>query len=380
MADTLNDLIKQHYPQTEKAVETTTIETEPVVPVEVKTETITETTTTEQPEFNIEHFNKRFGKEFKSEDELKSIFDLPTKVSELETKASELVKLKAEYEALQQKHNEVGKWVDPKKFFANEELYKTNLMLKKYPDKDISVMTKVSTMDVDKADNIDLLIMNELLQNPKIKGGEAGAKELVANELGIDLEDKTTWDQLAENKIIKAATKIREDFKNLQKVEADLPIDVDKMKSDLISQETSKFENNKKEWNPLINKALSDFKELTIYDKNDKGELIELYKYQVGWSDDVKKAIGEEVTNYLAYTGQPVNEKTILNALNLVKGRYAQEEQANILKAYALKETTRVNDEWHNKVNNDKPLSERTAPANETEKATQNWTNAINNI
>jgi hypothetical protein len=382
MADELNDLIKKTYPKqdTQQTNETLTTEAtaveaeiEPTNTESVKTESVPE-------EFKLEHFNKKFNKEFKSEDELKSLFDLPTKVTDLEAKASQTDKLKADYDALQAKYNEVGKYIDPKKFFANEELYKTNLMLKKYPDKDVTLMTKISTINVDKADDIDLLVLNEMLQNPKLKGGEAGARELVADELGIDLEDKTTWDQKTENKILKAATKIREDFKNLQKVEADVPIDVEKVKSDLISQETNKVEKSKSEWSPLVNKAISDFKELTIFDKNDKGELTELYKYQVEWSDEVKKVIAEDTANYLAFTGQPVNKETITNTLDMMKGKYVLSELPKILKAYGLKETTRVNDEWHNKVHITEPISEKTAPQGTVEKATENWISEINKL
>ena len=382
MADELNDLIKQHYPKTDtqQTTETTQIET-PVIETKVEP-TNTEPVTTEPiaEEFKLEHFNKKFGKEFKSEDELKSLFDLPTKVTDLESKASQADKLKADYDALQAKYNEVGKWIDPKKFFANEQLYHTNLMLKKYPDKDVALMTKISTIDVDKTDDIDLLVLNEMLQNPKLKGGEAGAKELVADELGIDLEDKTTWDQKVENKILKAATKIREDFKTLQKVEAELPIDVEKVKTDLISQETAKVDKSKSEWSPLVNKAISDFKEFTIYDKNEKGELTELYKYQVEWPEEVKKAIAEETVNYLAYTNQPVNEKTITNTLDMMKGRYILSDLNKIIKAYGLKEATRVNDEWHNKTHNDTPISEKTVPVTDASKAIENWNQAIDNL
>jgi hypothetical protein len=133
----------------------TSTPTEPIIPVEP--------TTAIPVEFNLESFNKHFGKEFKDPDDIKSLFDLPTKITEVEGKLTEFEKIQKELADYKQKYEEVGKYIDPKTFFANDKLYQTNLMLKKYPDKDVSLMTKISTLDVDKANNFDLLVLNKML-------------------------------------------------------------------------------------------------------------------------------------------------------------------------------------------------------------------------
>jgi hypothetical protein len=368
--------LKPAFEQTgDTTIPPTTITSEPVV-TPPSGDTVT-TQPTNIEEFNLDHFNKHFGKEFKKADEIKSLFDLQGKVTEYEGKLTEYEKTKLDFAELQKKYEEVGRFVDPNSFFANDEIRRTNEMLMKYPDKDTTLMTRIGSLDIDKTDNFELLVLNEMLQNPSIEGGEAGARELLASEFGIDIDDKKSWDTLTKNKISKEANKVKTEFKNLQKIDPKLPIDVEKMKSDLISRETAKIEATKGEWKPLMDKALQDFKELTIFDSDEKGDLKELYKYQVEYSDEDKKTISEDMINYLAYTGQTINEKTVKDSLDMIKGKYVLSQLPKMMKSYGQQIATQKDDEWHQKVNNTNPLSDKVPPTGDIEKEIQSWTSAI---
>jgi hypothetical protein len=358
---------------------TPVVEPTPPVTPETPATPVTPTTPETPPvEFNLESFNKHFGKEYKKPEEIKSLFDLPTKITEVESKLTEFEKTKQELADYKKRYEEVGKYIDPKSFFANEKLYQTNLMLKKYPDKDVALMTRISSLDIDKADNFDLLVLNEMLKNPSIEGGEAGAQEMLASKYGVDLtQDRKEWERLARNQIGTDGNQVRSEFKAFQKVDPELPIDVEKVKSDLLARENAKIETKKSEWKPLMDKALSDFKELPIFDQDEKGDLKEIYKYQVEYSEEDKKSIAEDMINYLAYTGQDVNEKSIKNSLDLIKGRYLLSQLPKIMKSYGLQIATQKDEEWHQKVNNDNPLSDKQLPAGDLEKETQNWIGAI---
>ena len=379
--DTLDNVFKQYSLKGDNpAGDNITPPTDTNLPVDPPAEPNNQPPANDPPvEFNLEHFNKHFGKEFKKADEIKGLFDLQGKVTEYEGKLTEYEKAKLDLADLQKKYEEVGKYVNPKDFFANDDVYRTNLMLKKYPDKDVTLMTKISTLDIDKTDNFDLLVLNEMLQNPSIEGGEAGARELLASEFGIDVDDKSSWDTLTKNKISKEANKVKTEFKTLQKVEPQLPIDVEKMKSELISRENAKIEQVKQEWSPLMDKALQDFKELTIFDTDEKGDLKEIYKYQVEYTDEDRKAIKQDMVNYLAYTGQQINEKSVKDSLDMIKGRFALQQLPKMMKSYGQQIATQKDDEWHQKVNNTNPLSDKVAPIGDVEKQTQSWISAIRN-
>jgi hypothetical protein len=47
------------------------------------------------------------------------------------------------------------------------------------------------------------------------------------------------------------------------------------------------------------------------------------------------------------------------------------------MKSYGLQIATQKDEEWHQKVNNDNPLSDKQLPAGDLEKETQNWIGAI---
>jgi hypothetical protein len=102
---------------------------------------------------------------------------------------------------------------------------------------------------------------------------------------------------------------------------------------------------------------IANFTELVIPDEEGK----ELYKYTPELNDGFKAEVAKYV-EFLAYTGQPLNESTITEVLESIKGRYIARELPKIMKAHALKVSTEIEDKWHNKVNNDKPLSDKSRP------------------
>jgi hypothetical protein len=317
-------------------------------------------------DFNTK-YGKRFGREIKEEKELEDIFSAPSKVSEYENKVKDLESqhglTKKELEDLKiQRENEKDslRFIDIKKYFANDSLYKTNEMLKKYPDKDISIMTSISNMDLEKTDTVDLLVKKALLDDSDIFKGmnDSQVKEVIADNFGgVDLNDPDSWDNVTKAKIAKAGKEIRNEFKALQNVELPVPVDVEKVRQEFVSKEKAQFEQTKQAWSPIVDKMISNFTELIIPDEDGK----ELYKYNPEINDSFKKEVSNYV-DYLAYTGQPINEETITNVLESIKGRYIAKELPKIIKSHALKVSTQVNDEWHHKVNNDVPLSEKTAP------------------
>jgi hypothetical protein len=126
-----------------------------------------------------------------------------------------------------------------------------------------------------------------------------------------------------------------------------------------------------------MDKALFDYKEQPIFDQDEKGELKEIYKYQVEWSDKEKEDIKADMLNYLAYTGQDVNEKNIKNSLDLIKGKYILSQLPKIMKSYGLQISTQKDEEWHQKVDNPNPLSNKIPNATDQEQETQRWINAI---
>lgn len=385
--DEIVNAFKEAYPQKKEgeasATQSSTTQTTETIPVP-STETSepsekpgeTNTNTPASPpvfdpsEFN-EKYGKKYGREIKEEKDLVDLFSYPTKTTELETKyktledthnltKKQLDDLTAEYES----KKENLKFIDIKKYFADENLYKTNQIKLKYPDKDINAIADVVKTDLTKASPVDLLIKRARLNDSDIYAGmdDSQVREVIASDFnGVDLDDPNSWDNVTKAKIAKAGKEARVELEALQKVELPVPIDVEKEKEIIYSKEKAKFDQVKNQWTPIVDKMLSNFTELVIPDETGK----ELYKYAPELSDSFKAEISKFV-DYLAYTGQPINEQTIMDVLEGIKGRYIVKELPKIMKAHAQSVSTRVNDEWHAKVHNDVPLSDKTKPADKT--------------
>ncbi len=373
----IENAFKEAYPQSQQSeqaaetiVETGTVVADPPKELQNTIETSTESSTGtstetqftfDQKDFN-DKFSKKIGREIKDEKELDEIFSAPTKITELDGKYKELETnnntTKQEYEALKAEYEqkkENYKYFDLRKYFANDDLYKANAIQLKFPDKDASTMLEISNMDLKKADNVDLLIKQAKINDPDIFKGKDDSyiMEVLADRFGgVDLSDKESWDNVTETKIALAAKQVRGEFEAYQKVELPVPVDVEKLREEFASKEKAQFEAVKNQWSPIVDEMIANFTELVIPDETGA----ELYKFIPNINDSFKAEVSK-LKDYLAYTGQPINKSTILDANDSIIGRYIVKELPKIMKAHALKVSTQVNDEWHDKVNNNKPLS-----------------------
>jgi hypothetical protein len=357
----------------DKPIETVEQTTEAATEISKPAETAKPAETVETQDFGEfnQKYGKKYGREIKEEKELQELFSYPTKYTELEGKHKEMEQayattkkqlddLTSEYES----KKENLKFIDLKKYFANEDLYIANQISLKYPDKDINAITDIVKTDLSKANPVDLLIKRARLNDGDIYSGmdDSQVKEVIASDFnGVDLNDPSTWDNVTKAKIAKASKEARLELEALQKVELPVPIDIEKEKDAIFSKEKTKFEQIKSQWVPIVDKMLSNFTELVIPDETGK----ELYKYTPELNDAFKAEVSTFV-DYLAYTGQPVSEKTIVDVLEGIKGRYIARELPKIMKAHAQSVSTKVNDEWHAKVHNDAPISEKTKPVDKS--------------
>jgi hypothetical protein len=63
----------------------------------------------------------------------------------------------------------------------------------------------------------------------------------------------------------------------------------------------------------------------------------------------------------------------------MIKGRYVLQQLPKMMKSYGQQIATQKDDEWHQKVNNTNPLSDKVPPVGDVEKEIQSWQSAIRN-
>lgn len=336
------------------------IKSEPALITEpASTETVvTETAQPATPEPAQTDFwsslNSKLNTDFKSEDDIKSLVESASKTKALEEQLKELETLKADIEFYRESAN-------PLKHFANEDEYRVQQFRKGNPDKNASVAYQVFTSDLDKLSDLDVLTKYELLNND-VEGGDAGAKELVAQQYSLDLEsDPKDWSTLSRNQLKKAANLVRREMKDL-KESYKLPEKVDlasKRQSDqqAVAQRKDLIE---KGWTEVIPKALNEIKEIEINDTDKDGKVEPLMKYTI--DEDLKKELGEEARQILIANNVDINAESGKFIDKYIKDQYVTRTLPKILKAYATTLMAELDAKRDKEIHNPNPIKTDTRP------------------
>ena len=154
----------------------------------------------------FEEFNKRYGTQYKSDDEVKPVFGLPKKVGEYEGKLKDYEKSVSEY---QKKITELEELQDPLKYFSSPDAFKAEQLRIKYPKSNPDALQKIAMSDVDKMNDLDVLIKDRQLFVPDAPREEV-IRKVILKKYGIDPDtDPNEWDEIsvAEMKLDAAAAK-----------------------------------------------------------------------------------------------------------------------------------------------------------------------------
>jgi len=307
--------------------------------------------------------NEKLKTDFKSEDDIRTLIEQSSKAKQYEEQLKELETLKADLEFYKN-------GINPLDYFASEDDFRIQQFKKANPDKDSSLAYKVFTSDLDKLSDLDVLAQYEMLNN-EVEGGEAGAKELVAQQYSLDLDsDPKEWSTLSRNQLKKAANTVRKEIKDM-KGSYQLPEKIDVSGKRQSEQEAvaKRTEAIKKGWEEVIPKALEQIKEIEINDLDKDGNPEAMMKYVI--DDEMKKELGEEAKSILIATGQDINAESGKAVDKYIKDQYVIRNLPKILKAYStslLADLDRKKDEeTHNPV----PIKTETKPASPDDAAKQ---------
>jgi hypothetical protein len=164
----------------------------------------------------FEEMNKRFGAQFKSTDEVKSIFELPKKVVEYENKLKESESLAKSVEDYKKRIEELEGSQDPLKYFASPESYIAEQLRIKYPKNNPLLLQEIATSNVDAMKDFDVLVKEKQLfvNNPP---REQAIRAIILKKYGIDTDtNPEEWDELAKAEMQIDAAYAREKINNLK--------------------------------------------------------------------------------------------------------------------------------------------------------------------
>jgi len=196
--------------------------------------------------------SEALGREFKADE------DVETFKSSLTGYEAQLNDYKTREAQWQTEKEELAKAVNPREWFASDELFVVNGLLKKFPDKSPYAMTQISTNDFTKTymDNpVEVLALDLMLEHPAIYADKAAAVEDVLTRYNVaDMDDLT--DQT--KRMMKVDAKTAVDKFNKLKSEIELPksVDLTAERATKLQAETDRMNKIKEATDPLFSKTI----------------------------------------------------------------------------------------------------------------------------
>jgi hypothetical protein len=314
-------------------------------------ETPPTTPQTPEWEFKVEHFNKWAGSEFKNEDEVKSSLKSLSKVKDYENVIKERDELKTKYEEIQSQ-------LDPRSYFVNDDEFKRQLILRKYPEGDPYVMSKVLSLDEKTSKDIDILIAGEMLKGID----EVSAKELIYDKFSIS-DDNADFDKLTLAKLKSEAAGVRKQIAEIKDVKLPEKVDFETKRQNAILEQQKKLDKLKADSTPFVEKIMEGLKEVNLPIEIEEGKVDNALKFEVDeqFRNDFKNILLE---GFLDGTFT-LDEKGVSAAYNYAANTYTNLKLPQMISKLKKQLNAEFEDAKHAALHNDKPLSQEQAPAQE---------------
>ena len=293
--------------------------------VETQTESKTETKEETKEEVKVEDvWSPVVGKHFKTPDEFNTFYESANKWKE-------------ENEKLNSVLSEIE---DPSTYFSSPQSYKREQLLKVRPDISLDVADKIVKSDIKTMSPVEKLELEMLLENPDIKGGLEGVKELIKDKYG--LEDGEEIPRHIENKILidsKSAEKkleaTRLELKDFEK--RDYKAQFESKRAEFETQ----VRNLEEGWKGAYDKVGQRIKELKLVNKGEDGKETELFTYKL--EDEFINESRETLVQTMVNLGvKPDSEEGILAAEEIARGSYLAKNWDKILRAAITNAESRI--------------------------------------
>jgi len=294
--------------------------------------------TEEEVKFDLAAFNKKFGKEFESEDAFSTLFEKAEKYDETKSSYEETAQKLTEYQSLTEK-------LDPMSNFLNEDEYKRQQLLIKQGDnlsKDaIKALSVLTPSEIDNLSDVDALT-TQLMVDKGLSSKDA--KDYLLHKYDIsefgtdDIEDgvKTTIK-------VDAIDAKREVSKLYDGIEVPSKTDYETARTQL-----------KESWEKPIPELIKSI---------DKIQLDEGVDFVV--TDEMKDGLTESTLNWVMSKQIAPSEEAGAELAGMIKDQILLKNIDKVIKSVKADLAEQVKSETRKEIHNDKPLSEDTRPGKE---------------
>jgi len=302
---------------------------------------------TEPPKVDefIENLNKRFGTQFKADEEVKNIFGLPKKVSEYETRLKESESLAKSIENYKKKIEELEKDQDPLKYFSSPDTYIAEQLRIKYPKSNPVLLQEIATSDVDAMEDFDVLVKEKQLFIPKLSK-EGDIRGVLFKRYGIDPDTPPQeWDSVVKTEIAMDAASARDRINELKKG-IEMPKIVTREQREKEAQELL---NQKEEALKPLKETFSKFDKFTY----------EGFEFDV--PDEYKSKLPDMFQSMFIEAGLEPNEENMASALELREALLLKQYFTKIKEVIAKEAETKLQAKIDAELHNTQPPNMATA-------------------
>lgn len=313
------------------------------------------------PGFEIDSFNREFETTFEDKSSLKEALEARNRLNEIELELQQ-AKEKAS------KYDQVLEYYKPENLYGDEETYAFIELKKKFPDKDLSIVSKIRSSEFDSMSDLDKLVLADKLR-VKSKVSDAVRKEGILQRLGVE-EDMSDWTDTDHYKISSALTDAIPVLNDIRNFKPDpKTFDLASEKEVYEKQRAEKRQQLTEKLKPFADVLVKNYKGPKAYSKEKDGQFNQIFDYVV--DDNTKGDIRDQVIQVMSDANMEPTEDNLKQAMQYIDNHFKVLHFDKIVAAAIKKGQSSATEKAHNEIHNDTPVNTKEAPeVKETEALT----------
>lgn len=286
----------------------------------------------------IKDFNETLGTGYKNKEEIKGLKDDIKNLStykEASEKVGDYDAIKEENQRLKADNVELKELYDPEKIFVSKTEYNRQQLLRKYPDYDPSVITKIVNSDLSKMTPQQAIVLHVLLKDGDIYRNDTEVYDMFEEEHGINLsEDLESLESVKRNKVLKVAKDAKILFAEFHKEpEKKEGLDIMAQKDQDKKDKEEGFRKLKESWELFtvdIHKLVPD---IAVKVKEDESENEYVYKLDEEFRRDLSKK-ATDLSEIYAKNGYDLTDESKQRVIAELKRIYIDKNFDKIVSSF----------------------------------------------
>jgi hypothetical protein len=278
--------------------------------------------------------------------------DYSSKLSAREEELAKYKKFEEDYYTLLDNY-------DGSKVFANDIIKKQNEILKKFPDKDPSVIGDIISRDFNSLSDSDALVLADKLKMKSMVGvNDKDRLDGILYKLGLSDADLNALEGKDKYLFQVAVAEAKQQLSELKNTEVsdNNKFDVEAAKKARTERLEAEKTNLVNRWNPVNETLLKAFEGYKQDIKDEKGNVV--FSYTHNADDKFKESYMSELADTLVQAQLEPTKENYQLVYNLINREYASRNMPKIVNDVYKQAYTKAKEEFHALSHNDSPTQQ----------------------